>query len=391
MANKKKRTDTEQADQKPTAREEQLIAIAADAERRYAHVQQLLTSFLGNMPALSFIKDDQGRYLYASRSFAEFFEVKPEEFLGKADNEWLPPDVAKQFMDNDEQVRRSGKSIEVIERVPKNGEIIESIVQKFPVWPGHDTSDGLPFVGGIAVDITERQRSQQRITDLAEEMENLAYTVSHELQEPVNTIKSYQNLLAVRYKERMGPDADSFIAKCSEAATTIGKMVADLWTLARVAKQLDFGNVDTTRALGAALERLAPLIDEKGAGLAYGDLPKVHAVEKQVIDLFEQLIKNALQHCDQRPSIQIDTSSREAFEEFRISDNGRGIDPMEAKDMFKLYKRAGSQRPDASGAGMGLPICVRIVQHHGGDIRIETNPNAGTTVIFTLPRAKLKR
>lgn len=372
-----------------TEREERLIAIAADAELKYERIQQLLTSFLGNMPALSFIKDDKGRYLYASRSFAEFFETTPDEFLGKSDFEWLPEEVARHFVENDDKVRSTGMPIEVIERAPKDGVIIESIVQKFPVWTHKDDERGsqAPFVGGIAIDITERQQSQRRIAEMAEELENLAYTMSHELQEPVNTIKSYQNLLAVRYRDRMGADADAFIASCSAAATTIDKMVTDLWTLARIAKQYDFKAIESARALGAALDGLASLTDEKKAELIYGNLPRVNAIESQVVHLFEQLIKNALQFSERRPSIQITTAARHGFEEFCVSDNGNGMDQMEVKDMFKPFKRSGSKRPDASGAGMGLPICARIVRHHGGSIRVDSEPGVGTRVYFTLPKA----
>jgi chemotaxis family two-component system sensor kinase Cph1 len=265
--------------------------------------------------------------------------------------------------------------------------VIESIVQKFPMWidDAGDTASR-PYVGGIAIDITARQRSEERIRGLVEELENLAYVVSHELQEPVNTIKSYQNLLAVRYKDRFGQDADSFIQKCSDAAITIDRMVTDLWVCARITKQTDFTEIDSARALGAAIDRLSPLILATSSKIRYGELSKILAVGKQIENLFEQLIKNALQNSSD-PVVSIECHDSGHMVEFCIADNGTGLDPMIAKDVFKFFKRNSAQRPDSSGSGMGLPICQRIVEHHGGHLRVESQPGSGAKFYFTLPRA----
>jgi light-regulated signal transduction histidine kinase (bacteriophytochrome) len=350
-----------------------LTAIAEDAERKYIRLHNLLSNFLHNLPALSFIKDEEGRYLYVSKSFADFFQVQVEQILGKTDGQWLPEDIAKQFVENDELVRTTRKPLETIERAPTNGRTAASIVQKFPIWLD-------------ALDITERQRSQERISELLADLENLAYSVSHELQEPVNTIKSYQNLLAARYKDRMGDDADMLISRCTEAAQTIDRMVTDLWTFARVSKQRDFEDVDAGDALSTALQRISALIDSKSAEIACGRLPKVHAVEAQLVELFEQIIKNAVQHSGDRPVVKITADRIGDFEEIRIADNGKGVEPMLVRDMFRLFKRSESQRPDAFSAGMGLPICARILQHHGGSIQVESDLQ-GTSVIIRLPAA----
>jgi PAS domain S-box-containing protein len=362
-----------------------LTAIAEDAERKYIRLHNLLSNFLHNLPALSFIKDEEGRYLYVSKSFADFFQVQVEQILGKTDGQWLPEDIAKQFVENDELVRTTRKPLETIERAPTNGRTAASIVQKFPIWLDDDQSK-VPLIGGIALDITERQRSQERISELLADLENLAYSVSHELQEPVNTIKSYQNLLAARYKDRMGDDADMLISRCTEAAQTIDRMVTDLWTFARVSKQRDFEDVDAGDALSTALQRISALIDSKSAEIACGRLPKVHAVEAQLVELFEQIIKNAVQHSGDRPVVKITADRIGDFEEIRIADNGKGVEPMLVRDMFRLFKRSESQRPDAFSAGMGLPICARILQHHGGSIQVESDLQ-GTSVIIRLPAA----
>lgn len=371
----------------PSETERNLIALAADAERKYLQLQQLLTSFLGNMPALSFIKDDEGRYLYASKSFASFFEVEPAVFLGKTDYDWLPADTAKQFSENDEEVRRTQQPIERVERVRKNQLVIESIVQKFPVWVDSPSGKRM-YIGGIAIDITERQKTQERISQLAGDLESLAYAVSHEMQEPVSIIKSYQNLLAVRYRDRLGSDADAFINKCSEAATTLDLMVNELWSYARIKKNDNFRTVDASVMLAKALERLSPLIKSTNAAFTYDELPRVVAIEQQIIELFEHVIRNSLQHNRTQPHVQIQSERVGKFERFSITDNGVGIDPMDGSELFRLFRRSGKRRPDASGAGIGLAICARIIEHHGGAIYFQPRQKSGSTRCFTLAAAE---
>jgi len=130
---------------------------ANDARQQLEDTQRLLNDFLDGNPALSFIKDEQGRYLYASRGFREFFKVRAEDFIGKTDFEWLSEETARQFTDNDKQVRETGQPLQTIEDVPAGDGVVKSLVCKFPlVGPG-----GRRYVGGIAFDITARMKEQE--------------------------------------------------------------------------------------------------------------------------------------------------------------------------------------------------------------------------------------
>jgi PAS domain S-box-containing protein len=352
-----------------------------NTEQQLLHFQQLLWSLLNNMPALAFIKDDKGQYLYASKSFCQFFAVSPEKFLTKTDFEWLPQDIAQQFVSNDDLVRQSLKPVAVVERVPTDKGIVESIVQKFPIHGGTD----VPFVGGVAIDITAVRQSEERARLLSEDLQSLAYAVSHELQEPVRTIKSYHSLLAARYADRLGPDADNFIQECHRAATTVEKMIDGLWTYARICRREDFADFDSAKALGTALNSLQAEIDGAGAHVEYGDMPKVRAIEEQIAEVFTQIIRNALQfRGDEPPHIKISATARDRFQRFCIEDNGPGINPVLASETFRLFRRLTS-KPDATGTGMGLAICRRILEHNGGNIWIESAPDSGTKFFFELP------
>ncbi len=294
-------------------------------------------------------------------------------------------------MDNDQYVRQSGQALQTIERVPKNGRIVQSVVQKFPLLardrPGAGRSTD-HFVGGIAIDVTSQQQAEERAKSLADDLQNLAYVVSHELQEPIRTIVSYQNLLSVRYRNRLGADADSFISRCTESALLIQKMVDDLWTYARISKQAHFENISPEQVIEAAKCNLQSLVAETHTTITCHDLPRVHAAPMLLTQLFEELFKNAIKHSGRKNcDIKISAELVEGCCTFCVEDNGFGIDPMSRKDVFKLFRR-GHGRPDSTGTGMGLPMCVRIVEHHGGRIWVDAAPTGGSRFFFVLSSEK---
>ena len=219
------------------------------------------------------------------------------------------------------------------------------------------------------------------------ELQNVAYVVSHELQEPVRTIKSYQNLLAVRYRGRLGADADEFIEKCATASSITQRMVDDLWEYASI-NQIALQRTDSNLAMGKALETLQADISDSGARIDCGSLPIIQANEKLLVNLFVRLLDNAIKSRKNGvpPLIRIDVERGERAWVFRIQDNGRGIEPMTGSNIFKLFFRGHGQRPGPDGTGMGLPIAKKIVEYFDGVISFESKPGTGSTFSFTLPR-----
>jgi signal transduction histidine kinase len=224
------------------------------------------------------------------------------------------------------------------------------------------------------------------ISDLRKEIQTLAHLTSHELQEPVRTIKSYQRLLAVRYQDRLGSDADEFIEKCVQSAETIDRMVSDLWTYAHVGRfqQQDFVEVDTNRELGSALEELGAKIRERKAKIKHASLPKTVAIEEHVRILFRNMLDNALNFSKGSPEISIGVKPAEKAWVFSVEDNGKGIDEMDRGKVFAMFTRLHA-KPSAEGSGMGLAICKRIIDNQGGRIWVEANSTGGASFFFTLP------
>jgi PAS domain S-box-containing protein len=232
---------------------------------------------------------------------------------------------------------------------------------------------------------SQKRATEEELRRINEELRSIAYVSSHELQEPVITIKSYHNLLSVRYRDRLGDDAKQFIDECTKASDTIQKMVNDLWTYARINRPgITFEQVDFERALTSAVASLEAAIAESSAVLTNGPLPVLRAVNEQVTDLFRRLVENALKYRSSAPPrVHVSAERRGAEWLFAVKDNGIGIDKMASKDVFRLFHRL-RERPGPAGSGMGLPICKKIVEHHGGTIWVDSEPGGGSTFCFTV-------
>jgi signal transduction histidine kinase len=252
---------------------------------------------------------------------------------------------------------------------------------------GSDDLDLQYMVDNLTL-ITRLEQAHEGLEESFDELHDLSHSVSHELQEPVSTIRSYQKLLAVRYHGRLGVDADEFITKCNNASAIVERMIDDLWTYARIQKDsCSFVEVDITRTLGLAMkhQNIDSLISTEQAVITHDPLPEVYGNEVQLVDLFRHLIDNAIRHARvAKPQLHISAKPNDGNWEFVVKDNGRGIDRMNAKDVFRMFNRL-DKRPGPDGSGMGLPICKKIVEHHDGNIWLESDASAGTEVHFLLP------
>jgi len=277
----------------------------------------------------------------------------------------------------------------------------ESIPVFQRLWPVLNDKKSIVHFATIATPLSNPQRIDevlgvlgaqktlnQELQEALAELQNVAHIVSHELQEPVQAIKSYQNLLAVRYKGRLGDDADEFIEKCATASSAIQLMVDDLWEYARINdSSVWIKSIDCNAILSRAMQILQIPINASGAEIQFENLPEVQGDENLLLNLFVRLLDNAIKYRRNEIPIKIRISGelRERAWVFSIADNGRGIEPMIGKDVFNLFFR-GAGRSGADGTGMGLAIAKKIVEHFGGNISFESVVDQGSTFMFTLPR-----
>jgi PAS domain S-box-containing protein len=242
-------------------------------------------------------------------------------------------------------------------------------------------------------DVTERQRAEQALAEKARELarsntelEQFAYVASHDLQEPLRMVSSYTQLLARRYKGKLGSDADDFIAYAVDGAARMQRLIQDLLTYSRVGtKGREFVPTDCERLLDRVLGDLKVAIEESGAVVTRDALPIVRGDETQIGQLLQNLIGNALKfHNQESPRVHVSSKRNGKEWIFSIRDNGIGIDAQYAERIFVIFQRL-HRREEYPGTGIGLAVCKKIVERHGGRIWVESNQQKGATFYFTLP------
>ena len=236
-------------------------------------------------------------------------------------------------------------------------------------------------------------RLAERTAELAAsnaELAQFAYVASHDLQEPLRMISSYLQLLARRYRGRLDADADDFIAYAVGGAKRMQTLINDLLAYSRVGRPgRPFETLDCQAALDQALHNLQAAIEEAGAVITHDPLPGLKADGSQLIHLFQNLIDNAIKfRGGAPPCIHISAAQRGGRWTFAVSDNGIGIGPEYAGRIFKIFQRLHTSEA-YPGTGIGLAICQKIVERHGGRIWVESRPGQGATFRFTLPGAGL--
>jgi len=234
----------------------------------------------------------------------------------------------------------------------------------------------------------EEQRSlgTEELARSNAELEQFAYVVSHDLQEPLRMVASYVQLIEARYKDRLDSDAHDFIAFAVDGATRMKQMIADLLAYSRVGRQgKELVPVACEDALGQACADLQAVIAEAAAEVSHGPLPTVLGNAGQLTHLFQNLIGNAIKFRGQEPPrIHVSAALSEQEWVFSVRDNGIGVDPQFADRIFMVFQRL-HRREDYPGTGIGLAIARKIVEHHRGRIWVESEPGKGATFHFTVP------
>ena len=256
---------------------------------------------------------------------------------------------------------------------------------------------------GTVLDITERKRTEDelgryrghleelveaRTAELAcsnEELERFAYICSHDLQEPLRMVTSYLQLLEKRYKNKLDDEADDFISFAVDGAKRMKTLINDLLTYSRVGtKGKEFQPVDCERVVADALNNLEVAINESGAEIFSEALPVVMGDATQLVQLFQNLVGNALKfRSDRPPVIHISAGEQRGFWKFSVQDNGIGIKREYFGQIFQVFHRLHS-RDEYPGTGIGLAVCKRIVQRHGGTMTVKSTPGAGSVFSFTI-------
>jgi len=301
-------------------------------------------------------------------------------------------------MDTLAVIRREGLDIPMILVSGALGDVtaVECIKQGATDYVLKDGLARLPEVIRRALrEKTERTLRHQVEKDLAEkvdelarsnaDLEQFAYVASHDLQEPLRMVTAYTQLLAERYRGKLDENADKFIGYAIEGAQRMQVLIQDLLAFSRVGRKEACESVECNAVMKEVLQTLAAAIQETGAVVTHGELPAVWADRTQVAQVFQNLIGNAIKFRGKEPpvvSVQAEKASQQW--QFSVSDNGIGIAPEYAENIFVVFQRLHA-RTEYPGNGIGLAICKKIVERDGGKIWVESRAGSGSTFKFTLP------
>mgnify|MGYP000674494626 FL=1 len=228
-------------------------------------------------------------------------------------------------------------------------------------------------------------KSNQELARSNAELEQFAYVASHDLQAPLATIASYAQLLEKRYKDQLDSQASKFIGNIVHGCTRMQTLIDDLLEYSRVGRsQKPFQIIDCNHVIQQVIANLQGAIRNNQAVVTYTELPAVMGDISQLVQLFQNLVSNAIKYRqDESPTVYINAYKQENNWLFSVSDNGIGIASQHQERIFQIFQRLHTQK-EYSGTGIGLAICQKIVERHGGSIWVDSEPGQGSTFHFTL-------
>ena len=364
------------------------LALSA-SEALYRQTFELATAGIAHV-------DLSGRFMKVNRRLCEILGYGEQELIGRPVKEISHPED-RNLTDSQRMRVRSGEkhSVRFEKRyIRKSGAIVWVDLS---VALACDASGVPQYEIALFDDITERKKAEAALREAHEELkrsnaelEQFAYVASHDLQEPLRMVSSYTQLLMRRYGDKLDGDAKDFTAFIVDGATRMKQLIEDLLAYSRVGtRDKNFKPVDAESSLKRALTNLRAAIQDSGATVTQDKLPTIPCDEVQLAQLFQNLIGNALKFRkpDVAPAVHVGAAEQGAEWEFMVRDNGIGIEPQYFERIFMVFQRL-HDKGEYPGTGIGLAIVKKVVERHGGRIWVQSQPGAGTTFHFTMPKER---
>ena len=357
----------------------------AQLEQRKTELETELSQILGRISDSFYALDDEWRFTHLNGRAAETMEAPREELLGQ--------EVWNVFPDAEGSVYWEELHEAMDAQEPVSFEVYEEGVDAWLEFNAYPSESGLSI---YFRDITERKEREQRLEELVtkleesnERLEQFAYAASHDLQEPLRMVSSYLQLIDQRYSDELDEDGEEFIEYAVDGAERMRDMIEGLLEYSRVETQGDpFEPTDLEVVVADVLDDLQFQIEESDAEITTESLPRVDGDAHQLRQVFQNLLNNAIEYSGEEPP-QVHVAAERDRDEWviSVSDEGIGIDADDPNRIFEVFQRLHSQEEHA-GTGIGLALCRRIVERHGGDIQVDSVPGEGATFSFTLPVAE---
>ncbi len=370
------------------------ITAQKKAEKDLEKERDLLQVLMDNIPDSIYFKNKKSQFIRISRNQSKKFKMKDAtEAIGKSDFDVFSIEHAQQAYDDEQKIMKTGEPlIEVEERETwQDGSVTWVSTSKVPMLDANRKVTGLV---GISRNITKRKIAEQKLKETAielkrsnEELEQFAYVASHDLQEPLRMVASYVQLLEKRYNDQLDDDAKEFIHYAVDGAKRMQGLINDLLVYSRVGTRgKEFELTDCNQIVQRVQNDLTIAIQESNAKIKVDPLPEVVADSLQLGQLFQNLISNAIKfRGDKSPEIEVHVEEKNDEYTFSVKDNGIGIDEQYANRIFMVFQRLHT-RDEYPGSGIGLAVCKKIVERHGGHIHVESKEGEGATFYFSIPK-----
>ncbi len=328
-------------------------------------------------------KDMDGNIVTWNGGARRLYGYSAAEAIGRSEAMLIPPEMPDELPRILDTIRR-GETMEHHEtvRVRKDGKRLDV---SFTLSPIRDGQGKITGIAGIARDITEAKQSEMELRRSNAELEQFAYVASHDLQEPLRAMAGTMQLLQLSYQGQLDADADEIITHAVAAVTRMQTLIKDLLTFSRLARHGNtFAATDCATVLADVLDILEVAIAESGATITHDALPTVMGDASQLRQLFQNLLSNAIKFRSERPlQIHIGARRDQNMWLFSVRDNGLGIEEQYFERIFVVFQRLHT-RDEFPGTGIGLAVCKKIVERHGGHIWLESEAETGTTFHFTI-------
>jgi PAS domain S-box-containing protein len=340
-------------------------------------------------------QDEQFRFTMVSGGIEDNIGVPAAQFVGRSRWETPAVGVSQEEMAAHKALLEAHKPFEEFEygRLDPEGRLHYISVNGEPVF---DERGGFRGYRGTGRDITARRVAAEQLKaahdELARsnaELEQFAYVASHDLQEPLRMVASYTQLLGKRYGDRLEGDAQEFMGYIVDGAGRMKQLIEDLLAYSRVGTRgRAFARVKLDAVVARARTNLRAALEESGAVLTQDPLPEVEGDEPQLVQLLQNLIGNAIKFRGKaEPRIHVSAAESKNELEITVRDNGIGIEPQYFARIFMVFQRL-HDKGRYPGTGIGLAICKKVVDRHGGRIRVESETGKGSRFIFTLPKKR---
>jgi PAS domain S-box-containing protein len=346
-------------------------------------------------PAGSMLVASTGTIELANQALASMFGYEPSDLLGRCSDELVPPALRRRHAAQRRlyflRPLRVGVGAGVeLQGMRRDG---SEFTLELALAPLRAASGQPPRVLAMLADISARKKTDaehaRRRNELERsnaELEQFAYVASHDLREPLRMIASYTELLAEHFEGKLDPRTERFIGYVREGAKRMQRLIDDLLAFSRLeARAQAQGPARADDALHHALADMRPLIRDAEAQITHDVLPTLLADSVQLEQLFQNILHNAIKFRRDEPvRVHVSAEAVNDMWRFAVQDNGIGIEQQYCARIFKMFQRL-HDRSKYDGSGIGLAMAKKIVERHGGEIWVESNPGQGSTFYFTLP------